>query len=371
MDYAAKTVFSFQNKFILIKKEQELSGLMHKITKYYKIWLPLLSVVLFFSMVELICRGLNLTDKLNADFKFYIHHVDNDLETKYLKEDALLMWFPQPNYNDEYIKINSSGFRDREYEIKKDKNVFRILCLGDSSTFGWEVRPQDTYHTLLEDRLNKESGRNGKKFEVINAGVPGYTSRQGLGLYKNKGIKYSPDIVTFYFGVNDPAKRFHLSDRQIMQNDIPDAVKLIANNLLLRLHSYRLLRKLVVGITATGQNNSGENVPRVSMEEFEENILELSKLCKENGAMLLLISPPFCAGKVSQRDWQKRKDIMLYKKKLENIAEAYNIPLIIITEMATSDHTEYFNDPVHPSQSGHRIIMESLYNYLVTSKRLQ
>ncbi|MEN6420394.1 MAG: GDSL-type esterase/lipase family protein [Smithella sp.] len=343
---------------------------MNNIAKYYKIWLPLLSVFLFFSIAELICRGLDLTDKLNADFKFYIHHVDNDLEKNYLKEDALLMWFPQPHYTDEYIKINSHGFRDREYEIKKNKKVFRILCLGDSSTFGWDVRLQDTYHDLLENRLNKESGSNGKKFEVINAGVPGYTSCQGLGLYKNKGIKYSPDIVTFYFGVNDPIKRFYLSDKQIMQNDIPVAVKLITNNFLLKLHSYRLLRKFIVTITATGKSNGGENVPRVSMEDFKENILELNKLCKENGALLLLISPPFYEGKVSIGDLQRAKDIVLYKKELENIAGAYNIPLIIITEMATSDNSEYFNDPAHPSPSGHKIIMDSLYDYLVTSKRL-
>jgi len=344
---------------------------MQGIIRHYKIWLPLLSIVLFFSIAELICRGFNLADKLDADFKFYIHNVDNDLEENYLVEDALLMWFPKPNYSDEYINVNSQGFRDKEHKVKKDKNVFRILCLGDSSTFGLGVQLQDTYHALLENKMNKELGQSGIRVEIINAGVPGYTSCQALALYKYRGVKYSPDIVTFYLGVNDSIKRFYLSDKHIMRNDVPSVVKTIENNLLLKLDSYRVLRKFIVNITAIGKNNIGENVPRVSIEEFKENILELNRLCKKNGSLLLLISPPLRKENFTENILRKEMhSFPLYRKELENISTEYNIPLLSIKEMteeSPSDTTPFFIDMAHPTPLGHRIIMERLYDYLVTN----
>jgi lysophospholipase L1-like esterase len=342
---------------------------MRNIIKYYKIWLPLFSIVLFFSLAELICREFDLTDKFDADFKFYIHNVASDLGNDFIVEDAFLMWFPKPNYSDAHIKINSQGFRDKEYKVTKDKNVFRILCLGDSSTFGLGVPIHDTYHALLENRLNKELGQSGKKFEIINAGVPGYTSCQGLALYKYRGVKYTPDVVTFYFGFNDANKIFYLSDKQIMQNDVPFVVKAINNTLLLKLDSYRLLRKCIANITANGNNNVGESVPRVSIEDFKANILELNRLCKKNGALLLLIAPHIRKEENFYfiRELNRKKYAILYRKELEKISKEYNIPLVSVTEMteeSPSDTTLLFLDTVHPSQFGHWLIMVKLYDRL-------
>ena len=347
---------------------------MNGVMRYYKIWLPLLSIVLFVSLAELICRCFALTDKLDADFKFYINNVDDDLWLRYNVEDAFLMWFPKPNYSDGDININSQGFRDKEYEVKKDKNVFRILCLGDSSTFGHGVQLQDTYHTLLENRLNKEFGQSRIRFEIINAGVTGYTSCQGLSLYKIKGFKYKPDIVTFYFGINERKKIFYISDKQIMHHDVPAAVKAaIENNLLLKLHSYRLLRNFIVNVLSIGKNNIGENVPRVSLEDFKENILELNRLCKKNGSLLLLISPPYSKLKDLRGNLLIDIDFIPYRELLENISKKHNIPLVSIPEMteeSPGDTTPFFLDTVHPNQLGHRIIMGRLYDYLVTNKLL-
>jgi len=52
--------------------------------------------------------------------------------------------------------------------------------LGDSCTAGHQLPTEKTYTKLLEKLLNREKGI--KTFELINAGVPGYTSFQGLGI---------------------------------------------------------------------------------------------------------------------------------------------------------------------------------------------
>src|SRR2546421_7867126 len=42
------------------------------------------------------------------------------------------------------VSINSHGHRDREYSQQKPPDVYRIVILGDSTTFGWDVRTEDT-----------------------------------------------------------------------------------------------------------------------------------------------------------------------------------------------------------------------------------
>lgn len=344
---------------------------MRAIMKYYKIWLPVLSIIVFFGLAEIICRSFSLAEKFDADFKFNIRNVDNDLEElKYMTEDPYLMWFPAPDYSDGTIKINSRGFRDRERTVKKDKNVFRILCLGDSSTFGLYVPLVKTYHALLEEKLNSEFGRSKTKFEVINAGVPGYTSYQGLHLYKKKGRLYEPDIVIFYFGVNDTKKEFYLDDKQIVP-DVPSSFKVAAeNNFLMKLDSYRILRKIIVKLVLIYRNAEGETVQRVSPEDFKANILELNRLCKNNGSSLLLIMYPFNIKKVNEL--RKERAIVLLRE-MESISKKNNIPLIKIPEMtqgAPSDIRKYFWDEVHPNETGHRIIMGKIYNCLINNKLL-
>ena len=85
------------------------------------------------------------------------------------------------------IEVNSDGFRDNEYSVKKDKNTFRILALGDSITFGWGVEFNHTFSEILEQRLNKiKPLKKYKKYEVINAGIGNYNIAMKLALLKKK-----------------------------------------------------------------------------------------------------------------------------------------------------------------------------------------
>ena len=110
------------------------------------------SLVLFFTITEFTIRLFKLNQYFDTDFKFYIRNIDNDLRHVFMQEDAFLMWSPRPGYSDHFITINSHGLRDKEYTYTKPKNVFRILCLGDSCTFGLGVSISKTYHSLLENK---------------------------------------------------------------------------------------------------------------------------------------------------------------------------------------------------------------------------
>src|SRR5262245_60753707 len=57
------------------------------------------------------------------------------------------------NYVGVPVSVNRLGLRDREVSVPKPAGTFRILGVGDSVTFGYGVRVEDTYLRILEDRL--------------------------------------------------------------------------------------------------------------------------------------------------------------------------------------------------------------------------
>src|SRR5246500_5887905 len=54
------------------------------------------------------------------------------------------------------VSINSEGLRDREFSLQKPPDVYRVMMLGDSTTFGWGVKQEDTAAKLLERKLNAD-----------------------------------------------------------------------------------------------------------------------------------------------------------------------------------------------------------------------
>ena len=63
----------------------------------------------------------------------------------------------------------------------KQRNLFRIVILGDSLTEGYGVSEHQAYPTLLEEKLNQEIAQDhNTTFEVINAGISGSTTSGGV-----------------------------------------------------------------------------------------------------------------------------------------------------------------------------------------------
>lgn len=101
--------------------------------------------------------------------------------------------------------INSDSLNERfNYSIEKPKNVYRIITLGDSFTYGLYVDTKDNWPKRLEDKLNNESRCNNiSKFEVINLGVYGYDIQYSSERFKIRGQKYHPDLVLWFLKNDD------------------------------------------------------------------------------------------------------------------------------------------------------------------------
>ena len=92
------------------------------------------------------------------------------------------------------VDINSHGLRGPETTYEKPPATVRILNLGDSIVMGWGVREEDTYGRQLESLLNKD-GSSDLRFEVINAGVPGWNLENALAYLQAEGLRYEPDLI--------------------------------------------------------------------------------------------------------------------------------------------------------------------------------
>ena len=121
--------------------------------------------------------------------------------------------------HDKFVRINSVGIRDTEYDTVSSPDSYRILALGDSQTFGNGLELADTWPKQLEAKLNQAS--TGKTIEVINAGLPGSDTWQHEIILKRLLPLYQPDAVILAFYVNDVVERFtpkpaqHNKDEQL------------------------------------------------------------------------------------------------------------------------------------------------------------
>src|SRR5262245_36331581 len=75
------------------------------------------------------------------------------------------------------VVVNSAGFVGNELEAE-GPNLWRIVALGDSNTFG-HGSPTHAYPARLGQML-KARERDGRRYEVVNAGIEGLDSEQAL-----------------------------------------------------------------------------------------------------------------------------------------------------------------------------------------------
>jgi lysophospholipase L1-like esterase len=107
------------------------------------------------------------------------------------------------------VTLNADGFRGPSMPRARRDGAIRVIAAGNSSTFGWGVSDEETYPAQLARRL--EAHFPGRPIEVMNAGVPGFTSYQGLRILSRDLLPRRPDFVVLAFGFND-SRRAATSD---------------------------------------------------------------------------------------------------------------------------------------------------------------
>lgn len=97
------------------------------------------------------------------------------------------------------FRLNNFGFRDDDVETPKPKGLFRVVCVGASTTM--EGPDNDfTYPELVQHFLKERFA--GKRIEVVNAGIAGINTIGERARFADY-LMMEPDAVILYNGVND------------------------------------------------------------------------------------------------------------------------------------------------------------------------
>jgi GDSL-like lipase/acylhydrolase family protein len=146
----------------------------------------LLVVIVTLAAIEAVLRVLDLRflrDGARPGYAFVYRY------------DADLGWAPVPNAQATFtgsrtvsVQNNSIGLRDIEHD---GGGRPRILFIGDSFTWGFDVETKDRFTEILRTKLPQA--------DIVNAGVPGYGTDQEYLLLERIWDAIKPDVVVLIY----------------------------------------------------------------------------------------------------------------------------------------------------------------------------
>lgn len=287
--------------------------------------------------------------------------------------DRTLYWRLKPN-QDCYTKvgrrpvhINMHGTRGPGFRADKPANVFRILSLGDSRTFGWGLDDAETYSRRLEQLLQQSIG-TGRTVEVINAGVNAWSYSQMQVYFREEGLRLRPDFV-----IVAEANLW----TQFSEQNSPEFVdrflwRVRLKNFLRRFAAYHFF--IEVQLQDFYARHRAKFVPIDPKQDqfFKEQQQEdpdrvfyaaMENLClsaKTNGITPILLFLPF-AGDLSATN---ESQVLRIKRR---VADRVGVSLLDLTpELMPQGKALYLeDDPVHLNARGNAIVAERLFEYLI------
>ena len=134
-------------------------------------------------------RGFKSSESVQESNELIIENIPG----KSFVSSGLEYWVP--------ITYNSFGARDKEYVIDKPAGVKRIAVMGDSFVEALQVKPEETFVKLLEQKLNQLN--DGWQYEVMNFGVSGYGPDQEFLWWRKRAKQFSPDLTIVVLSHND------------------------------------------------------------------------------------------------------------------------------------------------------------------------
>jgi lysophospholipase L1-like esterase len=200
------------------------------------------------------------------------------------------------------VRTGSHGYNSPEFDCAHKGSLFRIVTLGDSRTMAEGVPFDDLYGRRLEALLRARPGNRG--YEVVNAGVSGYSSYQGLIELERELLSCAPDVVTVLFGINDQDLDQGISDvDKAARFDTPvTTLRAWSNRSMLvyflrrqawQLHGWLFGKTPARTLDYAG---AGPRKARVPLEAYARNLERIAELGRSSGfrpVFLILPSSPY------------------------------------------------------------------------------
>lgn len=262
------------------------------------------------------------------------------------------------------MTTNQDGFRTAGITVKKPPGAFRILCLGDSVTFGGgEISDNETYPYYLKWKLYWD--HPGRAIQVINAGCPGYTSVQGLEVLKRKGLAYDPDLIIAGFVHHEhlPASRTDLEQ----MTSAPEGIRYI-ESLLYRSSFYLMIRRIVAPgslsmshLAGAPDAMQGDMAMRVPVEYYKKVLQEFIDIAARKKTSLILLSLP-------NPDASTRMQENEHLAALREVADGNRCFFIDLQAELCRYKENYeltlMRDFVHPNRDGNKVMADIIGDYI-------
>lgn len=215
--------------------------------------------------------------------------------------DNHLFWKMRPNFQCRLatfeIRMNEQGFRGPSLD-SWESSPMRIMCLGDSVTFGFHVEESLTFPAQVETMLRGQ----GLCACVANAGVPGFSSLQ-IKRFLGRFLGLKPHIIVLSLGGlhegSTPWTRLSDEDR-------PIGWRGTLRHLLERSKLFRFLLRFV-GLASPSQDDDEDSRPeqvrtsvdlwekgtrRVPLDAYRRDLEEMVAQAQGIGARMIFVSIP-------------------------------------------------------------------------------
>ncbi len=245
------------------------------------------------------------------------------------------------------LSTNEQGLRNPP--LASGETRTRILAIGDSTTFGLGVSNDETWPAQLEKRLNAAAGK--PQFEVLNAGIPGVSSFQGLVYLDKIGFGFEPALVIACFGHNDFDTWFSKTDieRAAEVDDIEKAPGKSASDL------FVLAKRALKQASNVVERATGEKKPRVTADEFHDTLVEMKKLCDARHVPIIFVRWP-----QEPQILQHNSTPDHYEPVLIKTCQEIGAPLVNLYDSFVRATEPLYLDPVHANPAGCRVVAEAI-----------
>lgn len=331
----------------------------------------LVSIPAFLFVSELILTLIPINTRFENRF-FLVNRALDYLEV--FKKDKNLFWRFRPSqtvssrfFENKTYHINSLGLRGDEIDLQTDK--IRIAALGNSCTFGWGIDDSGIYINQLKKLIDSDSDL--PQVEVINAGIPGYSSWQGRRLFQSDILPLKPRVVLIMFAWNDQwAAADNIPD---CEQKMPPQFIIDLQNLFSRLKIYRLIKKLALSAVEQPLRTKliKENpVYRVSETDLNNNLTAIIQACRIKGLTpILLTSPiPSLTGYYppgSRSLMHTYHECYIRQTRLvASSTETFMVDLAAEFDKYDDLFDDAAYDPIHFNARGHRVAAETIYGFI-------
>lgn len=263
------------------------------------------------------------------------------------------------------VPWNADSFgRRRTTSRTVSTSAVRMVCLGDSLTFGARVREAQSYPSQLQRLLKTHK----EHFHVVNAGIAGHTSIQTLARINRDALDFYPHVIILWVGTNDGMLKSQPDPRNGVRpyDKAPLATK---SALLTTLDSFSSAMYLT---SALGRPDGAPKdlSPRVDIQTFSstyETILKRIGTKAQTQVIALKIPrmPDHFMHAPKELVDAQRQMHAKYNLVIARLCRQHNVP--VITPDSFLDSSCYLNDGLHFNQEGNERVAKAICEVLFSS----